>query len=258
MQRTARSVVASALLGVVFLTGCAVAPTTTVSRPDGTDVTVNWEDYPASAGMNAEEILAAPREKEVEAIGTALFAALRESLDEQFELRWTESGEAGWYPEHGNGYGGESVLITYNSSSSETDSAPSSPSDWRSIVERVSTVTEANGLGTVVLDHEMPPSEADEVAWQRDLHNRFGTDDPDRYWIWTGTAYRNAQWLAVSIVDVERDPTGKATDDLGDEPGQYIAFSYGATVIPDSERDAFVRALEPFRELERPPASHSD
>jgi hypothetical protein len=258
MSRTARSLVASALVSVVFLSGCALSPTTTISRPDGTDVTVSWEDYPGSAGVVAADVLAAPRENDVETAGAALFTALRETLDEQFDLQWKEHDEDGWYPEDGNGYGGESMLITYNSRSIETDSAPSSPSDWRSIIERVSAVTEASGLGPIVLDHDEPPVGTDEAVWRREYHDRFGTKDPDRYWMWTGTAYGDSQWLAVWIIDGDRDQTGKAVDELGDGPTQSIGFSYGVTTVPDKDRDAFVRALKPFAGLEKPPASHSD
>ena len=258
MSRAAPSLVVSALLSVVFLTGCSVSPTTTTSRADGTEVTVNWEDYPGSADVEAADLLAAPRENDVEAVGAALFKALREAIDPQLDLTWTESGEDGWYPAEGNGYGGESTLITYNSRSIATDSAPSSSSEWRSIVERASAVTEATGLGPIMLDHETPPVGTDGAAWRQEYHDRFGTKDPDRYWMWTGTAYGNSQWLAVTITDVDRDDTGKAVDELGDEPKQSIGFFYGATIIREKDRDAFVRALEPFSGLDKPPASHSD
>jgi hypothetical protein len=247
-------------VGLVILTGCAASPTTTVSRDDGTEVTLNWADYPGSADIDSEEILAAPRERDVKATERGLFSTIREDLDEQFDFEWVYSGEDGWYPSGENGYGGDSSLIVYNSRSLETDSVPSSVTDWQLIVDRASAVTEARGLGPVVLDHENPPAGIDETAWRRDFRERFGTDDPDKYWMWTGTAYRNSQWLAITIVDVNRDATGKAGDEFKDYPsaGQSVGFSYGATTIPDNERAEFLRALEPFEGLRKPPASQSD
>ena len=259
MSRFVRSLALAALCGVV-LAGCATSPTTSIARDDGTKVTVDWADYPGAAGLEAAEILAAPPEGEAERAAAELFEAVRAALDEDFDFSWSMTGEDGWYPGGGNGYGGESALITYNSRSLETRSVPTSTTDWEAIIDRVSAITEAKGLGPVLLDHEVPPSGANESAWRKDLKDRFGTDDPDEYWLWNGTAYKDSQWFAVSILDGNRDPTGHAAEEFSDDPneGRSIGFFYGVTTIPDDERDAFLRALEPFEGLEKPPATGSD
>ncbi|MET0844083.1 MAG: hypothetical protein ABWX76_12890 [Leifsonia flava] len=249
----------AALLAVV-VTGCAVSPTTTVIRKDGSTATVNWADYPGTADHDIEDVLAAPHEDEVEPLVDALFVEIQESLDSEFELAWSTTGDAGWYPTVGNGYGGESSFITYNSQSLETDSVPPSTADWKIIINRVSAITERHGLGPVTLDHDTIPPGEDPELWRKAFTDRFGTDDPDEFWMWNATALHNSQWLWVTIVDVDRDPTGSAAEeyDVDEGTGRMIGFFYGATTIRDDERDAFIRALEPFEGLEKPPASHSD
>lgn len=259
MTRTLRCATTAALF-LVMITGCSASPTTTVTRDDGSTVTVNWADYPGSADHDTEAVLAAPHEDEVEPLVDALFADIQEALDSEFELAWSITGDEGWYPTSGNGYGGESILTTYNSQSLETDSVPSSTADWQIIIDRLSQVTESHGLGPVILDHDTVSPAEDPEVWRSDFTDRFGTDDPNKFWMWNASASRNSQWLWVTVVDVDRDPTGKAAEefDADENTGHMIGLFYGATTIRDDGRNAFIRALEPFEGLEKPPASQSD
>lgn len=257
MTRTLRCATMAALLAVVTV-GCSVSPTSTVTRDDGSTVTVSWADYPGSADNDTEAVLAAPHQDEVEPLVDALFVEIQDVLDSGFELAWSTTGDEGWYPTIGNGYGGESMLTTYNSQSLETDSVPGSAADWQVIVDRISEVTERHGLGPITLDHDaVSPSEDPEV-WRSDFTDRFGTDDPDEFWMWNGSALGDSQWLWVTIIDVDRDPTGKAAEEYDGDTGRMIGLFYGATTIQDGQRDAFMRSLQPFDGLEKPPASQSD
>lgn len=258
MTRAIRWIVSAGLL-TLALSGCNVSPTSTVTRPDGSEVTVSWADYPATAWDDAEQILAGPPESEVEPRVAALFDEIRTTLDEEFDFRWTLEGEDSWYRFGGNGYGGESYLLLYESSSLVSDGVPTSAADWDKIIERVSAVTDAYDLGRVVLDHESPPPWEDE-AWQKEQFDIFGTDDPDAYWSWSGRVFTGSERLDVEITDVDRDPSGEAAEAYADDyaGGHQVQFSYSARTIPDDERDAFVQALKPFKGLTRPPESHPD
>lgn len=241
---------------LLALVACAPSPTTTYTDASGAEVTVDWEDYPGSEGTIAEDVLSGPREADVESIEAALVSAVQARLSAEFSLEWTDTREAGWFDQRGNGYGGISRYITYNSRDHVSLGIPASTADWERVVAIVSEQTRAFGLGDVVLDHVRDATASDR-EWRAE---QYGTDDPDEYWVWTGSAVGGSHWLAVSLVDVERDPSGRAAEEYDefDWQPQSISLSYGATVVPDDERAAFERELAPFRGLAQPPGTSSD
>ena len=250
---------ASALVTLFLLAGCAAAPTSTYVDSNGSQVTVDWRDYPGHASTDAEEVLSAPTQEETEPLAKALLDEVESALSSEYGMEWKTDGEAGWFPEGGNGYGGESAYLIYNSAGRRSDSAPRSPQDWRRIIDIVDGVAGLHGFDAVKLDHESSPN-GDEEAWQQELHDQFGTNDPDEYWAWNGTALAESQWLYINLVDASRDPSGKAAaevQDFGWAP-QSIGLGYGATVLPKNSVEAFRRDLAPFAGLEKPEPATSD
>jgi hypothetical protein len=257
MGKLART--ASVLTAMVLLSGCSASPTSRYVDSDGREVTVYWRDFPGHAYIDADDILSGPSRERIEPLAEDLMHELESALSSEYRLRWTTFGEAGWHPDGGNGYGGKSAYLTYNSAGRMSNSVPSAPQDWHRIVAIVNGIVADHGFDAVVLDHESSPY-GDEEAWQQELRDRFGTDDPDGYWAWTGLASAESQWLSITLTDVARDPSGKAAteaEEYGRAP-RSIELAYGATALPESSIEAFRRGLAPFTGLEKPEPTTSD
>ncbi len=251
-------IVGGAVIGVCAIVAAAAvltpepAPTTTYETAEGESVTVSWEDYPAHAYTEPLDALAAPGEGEVD----ERWASLRGDIEERlgaWGLAFAPELDEGWYPQTGNGYGGDSRLITYNSEERLAKEAPPRE-DWPEVVSVVDEVLAEYGLGSLAMDHDDPASLGPD-AW---LLERFGSTDPDEWFTWGGTAGMHGEWLSLIINDDDLfagdgEPDG---DDLRGE--QWVSFSYGATTVPDDERAAFEREIEPFRRLAPPEATTSD
>ncbi|WP_449374378.1 hypothetical protein [Arthrobacter psychrolactophilus] len=192
----------AAVASFVGLSGCAAAPTSSYTNAAGEEVTVNWKDYPAHAGNDAATVLNAPVKEDAEGVSAAILDELKTALTEEFKLQWTASGEAGWFPTQGNGYGGKSMTATFNSVSLDSDSAPAATSDWERILTIANSITSAHGLGPVKLSPDADALKND-PAWHQELLDKYGTADPDKLYWWNGTAYANSQWLSISLVNVE-------------------------------------------------------
>lgn len=251
--------VAVLVAAVTALAGCTPSPTTTVVRDDGEQVTLDWADYPGHAWVDAEQALAAPSQAAAERIGANLLDDVETALDARVDLTWSTRTDASWAPVGGNGYGGSSAYITYNSPIRETDDLPTDPQDWRALVDVVSAVAEEHGLGPVVLEHERlrQDGEAEALA---SLHEEAGTADPDRFWSWSGTADSGTQWLSVTLTDVRRHPDAAKIDEYRDLglPLRSISLDYGVTTVADDERAGFRARLAPFESLDKPEATGSD
>lgn len=251
--------IAGAGLAVVVLCGCTVSPTTTSAREDGEQVTVDWQDYPGHAWIEADHALAAPSPDEAERIGTDVLDDVESALSARYELTWSTRTDATWAPRSGNGYGGSSSYVTYNSASRETDDLPRDPRDWRRVIEVVSAVSQQHGLGPVVLEHERFRRDGDEEAL-RSLQEEAGSADPDRSWRWSGVATSGSEWLMVDLTDVYRHPDDAKVEELENigVPPRSISLTYGVTTIADGERDAFRARLAPFEGLDKPESTASD
>lgn len=253
------ALVTAAVASFVGMSGCAASPTSSYINAAGTKVTVNWKDYPAHAYSLAEEILTAPVKEDAEGVSAAILDELKAALTEESELQWTANGEAGWYPEQGNGYGGKATTTTFNSVSWDSDSAPVESSDWEKILAITNRITSARGLGPVKLSPDAASLKND-PAWHQELLDKYGTTDPNKLYWWTGTASANSQWLSIALVNVDRDTTGKAAAEYEKSglPPRSISLSYGVTTVSRDELAAFKDALEPFEGLTPPEATTSD
>lgn len=251
-------IVGGAVIGVCAVVAAAAvltpepAPTTTYETAEGESVTVSWEDYPAHAYTTPEDAVASPAESEVVERWSALTTALESRLG-AWDLRFEPASEAGWYAQQGNGYGGASRLVTYNSQEQLAADVPPRE-DWPEVVSVVDEVLAEHGLSALVMDHEDPSSLGPD-AW---LLERFGSTDPEQWHTWSGTSAAHGEWFSLTLTDDELfagdgDPEG---DEL--RGPQWVSFAYGATTVPDDERAAFEREIEPFRGLEPPSATTSD
>lgn len=242
------------------LAGCSPSPKSTIVTESGEEKTISWADYPGGAGVEAEHVLAAPTPEETERRAQAILGEIEAVLSRDHGLSWSTDGDpADWYPRSGNGYGGESYLVTYNSASRVSDSAPEGAEAWRGVLAVIDGVLAEYGLAPLVLDHESSPYH-DDAQWQQELRERFGTTDPDEYWSWSATSYSDSQWLNVTLTDTSKDATGHAAEEARRYgwPLGSVGLSFGATTVPAEQRDEFRRALEPFQGLDKPEPTTSD
>ncbi|MFC8303982.1 hypothetical protein ACFUCV_09910 [Specibacter sp. NPDC057265] len=253
---------ALAAASVALLLGasaCAAPPTTSYTNETGQEVTVNWKDYPVSAGLLPEDFSHAVTQEEAQATSDAVLTDIRAALTSVHAFEWSTRGEAAWFPGGGNGYGGKVMTSTFNSTQWESATAPASNAEWEEIVAVTSRITTKHGLGGVQLlfDHENFKTDH---SWQKDLIDKYGTADPQRLWWWEGTAYTRSQWLVLHMVNVDRDTTGAAAKETEDSglPARSISISYGATAVPAKDQAALTQALEPFVGLTPPEATTSD
>ena len=239
----------------LLLSGCSVlgfepSPTTTYTDATGTEVTVDWVNYPAHEGNDGEKLLEYPDQAELESGARELVEQLRVAIVDSSGLAMTSSeaerdwfADKNWHPQTGNGYGGESMLTTVNCCDFTSDSAPE-PSEWQRVLDAASQVTQDAGLGKFILD--------DVPEWCGDTG--------EECWRWTGTATDGIQWVFIKIDDGALDPTGDAAKDAKDFdwPLASINFSYGATVVTAGKSDEYADALNPFLGLTQPPSTSSD
>lgn len=255
-----RIVLAGATVGFLLgATACTAPPTTSYTNPAGQEVTVNWKDYPVSAGMLPEDFSNAATQEEAQSTSDAVLHDIRAALTSTHALEWTTRGEAGWFPGGGNGYGGKMMTSIFNSTQWESTTAPASNADWEEIVAITSGITTEHGLGTVQPLFESNNFKNDH-SWKKNLTDKYGTADPQKLWWWEGTAHAGPQWLALYMVNVDRDTTGAAAKENEDSglPARSISISYGTTAVAGKEKAALSEALAPFMGLIPPKATTSD
>jgi len=239
--RIAAAALALGLLGA--LSACAASPITSYTDESGETVTVNWRDYPATAWYGAEEALEMPMSGEAEARSRELLREAQAALEQEFGLgEWEAYGDpadyADWYPMGENGYGGESMLTTFNSQSWEAE-ATISREQWPRVIDVVAEVAERYGIDDRRLDE---------------------IDPEYQVWMRSETLFHEGEWLSVSVQNARLDPTGAAAEDA-EEYGWFasgVSISYGITTIRDEDRAEFERRAAPFAGLDRPAETHPD
>ena len=258
------------LLASLALSGCSAfglgpSPTTTYTDAHGEDVTVDWMNYPANAGQNGEALLGRPDQTALEPEARAFIGNLQAAIAAASGLEMTSEeseddwfSDEHWFPQQGNGYGGESMLITVNCCESATDGVPR-PAQWQAVLDAASEVTIAAGLGPLVLEQDSEEMNID-TDWQKEYRDRYCTREGGECWLWNARVYDGVQWVDFTIQDAALDATGVAATWAENADGQFdnIRVSYGATVVRSGKSEEYARAMEPFLGLTLPAATTSD
>lgn len=258
-RRAQRACIPLAVVVVLSLTGCTASPETTVVEGTGEERTVQWKDYPGHASTDQDTVLEAPSPEAAERRALRILTEIEAALTEAYGLGWSSQGESGWFEYSGNGYGGDSYLTTYNSSTRVSDGVPNGKESWREALDLIDEILVDDGLGGLVLHHDFSTA-TDEEAWPDEAVEKFGSSDEEQFWQWSADSVGESQWVSVTLSDVAQDRTGQAAEvleDMGLER-ESVAISYGVTTVPSDHRDEFRRALEPFEGLQTPEGTHSD
>lgn len=245
---------------MLLLTGCigqAPSPSSTYTDESGQTVVADWMDYPAHAGTDGDVLLDAPDQTQLEQPARELIEQIRTAVEKESgialspsepEQSWFDADD--WHPHTGNGYGGDSMLITVNCCELQSDDVPPR-ARWGDLIVAANRAAVDAGLGSFVLDRDAMGSE------YRDKYcNRPGGE----CWSVSATVYDGYQWVYLTIQDASLDPSGNAAKEAEDVgwPTASIAIGYGATVVRAGESAAYAQAMEPFLGLERPDGTTSD
>lgn len=260
-----RVVALTVMLAACSVLGFAPSPTSTYTDASGKTVTVDWKEYPASAGIDGAVLVGRPDQAQVEAPARDLMQRLRVAIERSSgvdlaplepEPGWF--GDDDWFEEESNGYGGDSLLVTVNCCILEADRVPD-PSQWRAVLDAAGQVTEEAGLGPLQLDHESGEMAGD-PEWEKEYRQRFCNLPDGSCWTWSAAASDGSQWILLEIQDGTLDPTGDAAREAADIdwPVAYIRVEYGATVVQTGKAAEYERALAPFAGLDQPAATESD
>lgn len=268
-----RTVTPLAVAAGLTLTACLVAgtvglvtlinppsPTTRVTTADGSEITLDWRDFPASSDpfLDPQEVLDGPRVEDVADVVDEQIAALSASLAPLTPgVEWVElnpDDEPTFYPSDGNGYGGESMHQTFYVSMTSVGELPAD-SEWSTLTDALDAELVHLGYGEVTWEFEraMYPGQT-EAQHERDMIDQFGAIDPDEMWLWSGVADGGCLWASVLLWDKRRG----APEDVWMEETSGMEVSLGGSVISRDDEAAYAEAVAPFDGLTRPDSTTSE
>jgi hypothetical protein len=255
---TLTACVAAGVVGVVSLLN-PPSPTTQITSADGSEITLDWRDYPASSdpALNPQDVLDAPRAEDVPRV-----------IDRQLDSLSTglapELPGVGWnppdpdvpilYPEEGNGYGGESLQRVYNASASTTGDLPAGE-DWNTLTDALESELAGLGYDDIVWDFDRGPYAGQTRAeYDDEIVGQFGSLDPDEMWMWSGMAQQGSLWVMITIWDERRG----APEDAWPEETTGLDLLFGGTVIAEEDEAEYAAGVAPFAGLPLPNSTTSD
>ncbi|MFB2580942.1 hypothetical protein ACEXQD_06795 [Herbiconiux sp. P15] len=230
---------------------------TVESAPDGSERTVHWRDYPGSADVDSQEVLAGPSLEEGIDDGEAMVREIREALSAEFGLEWApppagQSTADQLFPAE-NHYGGPSMLSVVNAPTSQSTSVPETWEEKQRVIEIIGDITARYGYGPPQLAQDSSPlTEQDRI---RDL----GGPTPATQVIVSGMSLGpTGQWLAFTFQDFSKDSDGRMRERFAGSTANgwqanTITLSYGANgLLAEQDRAEFLERLEPYTGLQRP------
>lgn len=162
---------------LTVLTGCAAlgqtpSPTTTHTDASGETVLAEWVNYPAHAYHDGEALKSYPDQTELPPVAADIIRSIGNTISDVsgIELVATAAestwfSDNNWHAQVGNGYGGESMLITINCCEHTSDVAPDR-AKWQAVLDAASRAAEHAGLGPFIVDEQAERcAAADEDCW---------------------------------------------------------------------------------------------
>ncbi|QNO36993.1 hypothetical protein H4J02_11050 [Protaetiibacter sp. SSC-01] len=209
----------------------------------------HWAAYPGIKGQTEEEILERASLEEVQATAEDAMAAIRERLTEEFGFAWVPGAEADIRAER-NGYGGESMLVSF---SSDTWSTVEPVRDHALKLAAMAAIEEVlYEFGFYALTPLNDPS----TGFDPDYLVRFyGSDDPRTQtdWEWYTDDWPGPMRFYANVTDLTHDADGsrraarEAVVAGTDEPVEGLRIGFLVPeVLSESDRDEFATRMDEY------------
>jgi len=207
------------------------------------------EAYPGVKDHAPQDALNGPTLEEVQAEGDALMAAVRERVSKRFGYTWVRNGTADVSPER-NGYGGESMLRRYTSTTWTTEQPVRDDERKRQVMQTISEVLRERGLSTLY-----PLNEVDTGIAPDMVAKLYGSAEPSRQhtWEYYGDTYPGPLRFYAYAHDLSNDPTGEfrtQREALAQQTGEPLEgiqlIIFARRVLPEADRAEFEQRLQEY------------
>ncbi|UNK70810.1 hypothetical protein [Microbacterium sp. H1-D42] len=205
--------------------------------------------YPGVEGTSNYDVLNGPSLEQVQSEGDELMAQVRERVSERFGYTWVQAGSVDVSPER-NGYGGESMLKRYTSTTWTTEQPVQDNDRKREIMQVVDEVLLERGMWELYALNEPGSGISDDM-----VAKLYGSADVDRQHTWEhySDTYPEPLRFYVTTYDLSKDPTGEfhtereAVAQQTGEPLEGVQLMILARqVLPEKDRAAFEEKLREY------------
>ncbi len=206
------------------------------------------EAFPGIKGTHSRDTLDQPSLEMVRARAEAFMADVRRALTARYEYLWVEAEGETLRPER-NGYGGESMLVRFYSTSWATA---------QPVNDYPRKVGIMNVIAEVARDHDMwgPYSLNDESSFDAGIREKlYGSADPrtQHTWEWYALAEPDPGWLYIVVFDLSQDRTGdlraarEAQRSRTGEPLEGLQLVYYApALLSEADRAEFIERMREY------------
>lgn len=215
-----------------------------------------WDTYPGSAYVDAKDTLEGPSYEEFAEQSDLMLEEMRTALTAEFGFEWEERQPA--ESEIGtNGYGGESMLFSYDAPVWQTTTTVRTFEEKSRVVEILRQVLLRYGIAN--LDMQNAPA-----SWREpgELTEQYGGETIDTQALWdlhTYDVFTRSGSFQASIVDLDLDSAGTVAEDREFDVEYYGMAAEGIelhldayALLKDADRADYLTALEPYADLEKP------
>ncbi len=173
-----------------------------------TDEQRHWEAFPGVRGLYSDEVLEQPSVEQVRSSADAMLAEIRDEITARFGYTWVRTTDEVLRPER-NGYGGESLLVEFQSTGWATAEPIRDESRKREVLAVIDDVVSRYDFTGMVGFNE-PSSGLDPSM----LEKLYGSADPalQPRWQWYSRQYYpDVMRFYAEITDLSLDSTGQFT-----------------------------------------------
>ena len=207
------------------------------------------EGYPGVKGSSTSDALNGPSLEQVQAEGDELMAEVRDRLSERFGYTWAQAGTVDISPER-NGYGGESMLKRYTSTTWTTEQPVHDNARKREIMSVIDEVLFERGMWGLYALNEPDSGISDDM-----VAKLYGSANVERQhtWEYYSDTYPEPLRFYATAYDLSKDPTGEfhtqreAVAQQTGEPLEGVQLMILAReVLPEKDRAEFEQKLQEY------------
>jgi hypothetical protein len=207
------------------------------------------QGYPGMKDVANRDVLNGPSLEQVQAQGDQLMAEVRARLTARFGYTWRQSGKVDISPER-NGYGGESMLRRYMSTSWTTEQPVQDIQRKREVMRVIDQVIAARSMAPLYPLNEPGSGISDDM-----VAKLYGSSDPARQhtWEYYSDTYPEPLRFYADVFDLSNDPTGEfrtqreAVRQQSGEPLEGLQLMVLAReVLPEADRAAYEEKLKDY------------